>query len=175
MRLSLNPAPRACVVCERPAQPYALVCDYCGENLPERGRRLALRASLVAAALCATAAFAAVRGWPQMPGHLSLPGAMLAALGTGLALLPPKLRGVAGATRRERLAGLAPRYFGGLALVLLSMYAVFAAAAPSSWALADGVLAFTVTLTLAAVPLVLGLPWHKLPAGLLLAAGLLWR
>ena len=173
MRLSFNPVPRACVVCERPAQPYALVCDYCGEALPDRDLRLGLRTGAAVAAFCATAAFAAVRGWPPMPGHLSLPGAMLIALGTGLALLPPKLRGMAGATRRERLARLAPRYFGGLVLVLLSAYVVFAAAAPKPWALADGTMALTVTLTLVAMPLVLGLPWHKLPVGLLLAAGLL--
>lgn len=162
-----------CVVCERPAQPHALVCDYCGEDLPQRRRLLCQRAGMAAAALFTPAAFAAMHGWPRIPGKLTLPGGLLLALGIGLALLPPKLRGVAGATRRERLGQVVPRYFGGLALALLTAIATLAAGTSNPWSMTDIVVAMATTLILFIAPLALGLPWHKFVAGLLAAVGLL--
>jgi hypothetical protein len=128
---------------------------------------------MAAAALFATAAFAAVHGWHALPGRLTLPGAVLVALGAGLALLPPALRGVTGGTRRERLWQAAARYFGGIALALLTAGAMLAARSPQSWTIWDASLAGLTALALLAAPFTLGLPWHKLLAGILMAAGLL--
>ena len=173
MRLFLQPPRRTCAVCERPAQPHDLVCVYCGEDLPQRRRQLCQRAGIAGAALFSTAAFAAVHGWPPLPGKLPLPGAALLALGVGLALLPPRIRGVADSTRHERLRQVMPRYFGGVALAVLAAIVMLAACAPRRWAILDAMLATITTLTLLAAPPSLGLPWHKLAAGALFAAGLL--
>jgi len=173
MRRFLQPARRTCPVCARPAQPALLVCDYCGEDLPQRRSRLLFRIVMGCVALLSTFVFAAVRGWMPLPAQLTLPGGVLVALGAGLALLPPVLRGVAGSTRSERLWQVAPRYFGGIALALLVGLATRAAGAPKTWVVSDATLAAVTTLTLLAAPPALGLPWHKLVAGLLLATGLL--
>ena len=98
---------------------------------------------------------------------------MLVALGAGLALLPSALRGVAGGTRRERLWQTAPRYCGGIALALLTAGAMLAACSPQNWTMWDASLAGMTALALLAAPATLNLPWHKLLAGLLVAAGLL--
>ena len=128
---------------------------------------------MAGAALFSTAAFAAVHGWHPLPGKLTLPGAALVALGTGLALLPPILRGVAGATRGERLWQAAPSYAGGIGLTLLAGLFALAAGAPNHWTIAEASLSAMSALTLLAIPPSLGLPWHKLAGGMLLAAGLL--
>ncbi len=165
---------QTCIVCKRPAPPQALVCAYCSEDLPQRRRLLCQRAGIAGAALLATAAFTAVHGGIAFPAKLTLPGATLVALGTGLALLPPKLRGVAGAMPRERLGQVAPRYCGGIVLALLTaLLVVLTAGAPQPWTIAETTLAAAATLALLAAPAALDLPWHKLMAGILLAAGLL--
>ena len=173
MRIFLHPARRTCIVCERPAPSSALVCAYCGEDLPQRRQLLCQRAGITAVALFTTAAFAAVHGRLAFPAKLTLPGAALMALGAGLALLPPKLHGVAGGTRAERLRQVAPRFFGGIALALVTALTVLTAGAPKPWPLADVALAAAATLALLAAPPSLRLPWYKLVAGVLLAAGLL--
>jgi hypothetical protein len=167
------PAPDICAACGRPAQPLTLTCVYCGEHLPQRRRRLCQRAGIVAAALLSAAAFAAVRGCHPLPGSLTPGGAALAALGLGLTLLPPPLRGVADASRRARLRQVSLRYGGGMTLALLAALATLAAGAPKEWSMTDAALAGATALALLAAPFVLGLPWHKLLAGLLLAAGAL--
>ncbi|MEI8243832.1 MAG: hypothetical protein WCI17_11235 [bacterium] len=168
-----TPAPDSCAACERPAPPLALTCVYCGEHLPQRRRRLRQRAGIVAAALISTAAFAAVHGCHPLPGRLTLGGAALVALGLGLTLLPPPLRGVADASRRGRLWQVTVRYGGGMALALLAALTMLAAGAPKQWSMTDAALAATTALALLTAPFALGLPWHKLLAGLLLAAGAL--
>ena len=173
MRPFLQPARRTCAACERPARPSALVCDYCGEDLPHRRSRLIFRVAMGCTALVSTLAFAVVRGWVPFPAKLTLPGSALVALGSGIALLPPVLRGVAGATRRDRLWQAVPRYFGGIALALLTGVAALTAGASQPWTLIDAATAAVTALTLLAAPLALDLPWHKLVAGMLLAAGLL--
>lgn len=167
------PASRICAVCSRPVRPQALVCTYCGEDLPQRRQRFYRRAGSAAAAFFSTAAFAAVHGWHALPETLTLAGSVLLALGAGLALLPPALRGVADSTRRERLWQTAPRYFGGMALALLTAGAMLAACAPQKWTIGDAPLAGMTALALLAAPVTLNLPWHKLLAGTLMAAGLL--
>ena len=173
MRLFLSRSCRICIVCERPFRSFALVCDYCGEDLPQRRGRLFLRCGITGVALLSTAAFATVRGWPVLPAKLTLPGALLVALGVGLALLPPRLCGLAAATRRERLRQASRCYFSGLALTILTALAMLAACTPNPWSLAHAILAMTAILALFAAPLALQIHWHKLAAGFLLAAGLL--
>ena len=176
MRLLLQrPSPRACIVCSRPAPSHALTCAYCGEDLPHRRHQLLIYAAITSMALAATLAFAVGRSCStsMIPTKLSLPASMLVALGIGLALLPPKLRGVAGATRRERLGQMAPRYFGALALTLLVAMATLAAGTSKPWSMTDTVLAMATMITLFTSPLTLGLPWLPLAAGLLAAAGFL--
>lgn len=163
----------ACLVCERPARPFALACDYCGEDLPQRRGRLFLRVAMAGAALFCTCAFAAIRARVPFPATITLPGGVLVALGVGLALLPPSMRGVAGAMRRERWRQVSGRYFGGLALTVLTAMVTLAAGTPRPWSLPHIILAMAACLTLVAAPLALQLPWHKLVAGFLLAAGLL--
>lgn len=160
-------------MCGRPAPPLAITCAYCGEDLPQRRSRLLVRIALAGAALLFTAAFVAARGGAQLPVKLTLPGTALVALGTGLCLLPPTLRGVAGSSRRERLGQAAPRYLGGMVLTLLTALVALAAGAPREWTMADTALVFASATPLIAAPPVCGIPWHKIAAGILLAVGLL--
>lgn len=105
---------------------------------------------------------------------LMLRAAFIRKLSGGLyTFLPPILRGVAGATRRERLWQAAPRYAGGIVLALLAGLSTLAAGAPGHWTIAEASLSAMSALTLLAIPPSLGLPWHKLAGGMLLAAGLL--
>ena len=159
------------MVCGRPAPLPALTCAYCGEDLPQRRQLQRQRAGIAAAALLGTATLVVARGWSPIPDQLTLSGAALVALGTGLALLPPALRGVAGFTRRDRLWQAGPRYFGGLALALLTAALLLAASTPKPWTLTDPLLAAAAALALLLAPPAFNLPWHKLAAGLLLAAG----
>ncbi len=125
------------------------------------------------AAVCCTVAFAVVRGDVRVPASLTLPAGILVALGAGLALLPPRLCGVAHATRRERLRQVAWRYCSSLALAALTAWATLVAGSPGPWSRLHAILAAASFLALLAAPRALQIPWHKLAAGGLLAAGLL--
>ncbi|MFZ4394970.1 MAG: hypothetical protein ACOYOU_05010 [Kiritimatiellia bacterium] len=173
MRLFPPTSRCVCIVCERPARLNALVCDYCGEDLPQHRSRLLRRMAAAAAAVCCTVAFAVVRGGVWAPANLTLPAAMLVALGVGLALLPPRLRGVARTTRMERLRQVSWRYFSSLALAVLTAWATLVAGSPNPWSRLHAILAAAAFLALLVAPRALQIPWHKLAAGGLLAAGLL--
>ncbi len=172
MKRFLPAAAAICRCCERPAPPLALSCPYCSEELPQRRWRLWLGVLVPAVAACGAILLLLCRGGLSMPGPFTLPGGLLVAGGTGLALLPPDWLGVAGATRRIRLWQLLPRYAGGLALTLATTLTLCAIRAPTPWTPATTALATITGLAILPAPVLLGLSWHPLAAGLLLAAGI---
>ena len=173
MRLFMPPRYSSCIVCNRSAPAHALTCIYCGEDLPHRRQQIIIRLLLSGTALLCTAAMVATRGGLHLPSPLTLPAAVLIALGTGLTILPPVLRGVADTSRSARARKAAQLYFGGIALALLTALFTAAAGTPTPWDIGSTSLAFIAGISLIAAPPVLGLPWHKLAAGILLGVGAL--
>ena len=173
MRLFLPPTHSSCVVCNRPAPAHALTCIYCGEELPHRRQQIIIRLLLSGTALLCTVAMVITRGGVHFPGPLTLPAAVLIALGSGLSILPPVPHGVAETSRSARARKAAQLYFGGMTLALLTALFTAAAGAPAPWDIGSVSLAVITGLSLIAIPGVLGLPWHKLAAGILLGAGAL--
>jgi hypothetical protein len=171
MKRLLPPATAMCRSCERPAPPLALTCPYCSEDLSHRCQRLWLGLLIPAVAGCGAILLLLWRGGLSMSGAVTLPGSLLTAAGLGLALIPPDWPGVAGATRRIRLWQLLPRYAGGLALTLATTLTLCAIRAPTPWTPATTALATITGLALLPSTMLLGLSWHPLTAGLLLAAG----
>lgn len=164
------PSPR-CVSCDRPAAPFDWQCPYCGEALRREPWKNAGAAAVFACGFAGAAAFVLARGL-----HASFhatPVAMLClGVGTGLSLLPPTITGVCCPERRSRLWQVALRYAGGVLLSLLAASALCSACAPTPWRAAHGALAAIAGLGMLAAPIFLGLPWHKLAAAGLLAAGM---
>lgn len=167
-----------CISCNRPAAPHAATCAYCGETIPVSPRRRAIHVALITLASAGTIALTLVNPEPllQLPAHLpfTLPSALLLALGCGLTLLPPTFHGVAPADFSERRQQAATRYFAGVLLA-----ALVAINALDLWPIVNQPLEILAlaSANLAALfcfPAAFGIPWHKIPAGILLAAACAW-
>jgi hypothetical protein len=165
------PPATICCSCERPAPPLALTCPYCNEDLPGRRRRLVLGVLAPLLAGGAALLLCGLRGGaPEFSAPLTFGRALFLASGTGLALFPPDWRGVPGATRRSRLAQLLPRYAASLLLVLAVVLTLGALGAPHPWTPGSVTLVLLAVFALPPSFLLLGLSWHPLAAGLLVAA-----
>ena len=163
---------RSCVACGRPLASPAARCVYCGETLPRDAAFRALRAALWTLAPAGTFAFL-VAHVPPAPHLPSTPErALLLALGAGLAVLPPAMRGVAAVAIRDRQCQAIGRAGRSLLVTLLGACLFNAAVALHAWTPSALALAAPAALALLAMPFISGLPWLSLAAGLLLGIGL---
>jgi hypothetical protein len=167
-----------CVACDRPARRHARVCVYCGEAVAYPAASRALRVAVPTLAAGACAALLVLRA-PALGGAWL--GARVAgcpwtcallALALGLLLLPPRAAGVAPADRRDGRRRALSAAAGGLALVIAAAACLLAAAGPQPWTRAETFLAALAFPALGAAPLVLGLSWSSLAAGLCIGAAL---
>jgi len=104
----------------------------------------------------------------------ALPAALLLALGCGLTLLPPTFHGVAPADFSERRQQATTRYFAGALLAALVAINALALWPIASQPLEILALASTNLAALFCFPAAFGIPWNKIPAGILLAAACAW-